>query len=94
MTHTTQHQKPNSSIKKWAEDLNRRFFQGGNADGRQAHERIHIIANHLGDEQQNHNEKAPPNLSEWPSSKRTQVTNVEENVEKRVLVYIVSGNAN
>ena len=70
------------------------FSQRGNADGRQAHQRIHIIAYHPGDEHQNHNEIAPPNLSEWPSSKRTQVTNFEENVKKRVLFHIVSGNAN
>ena len=34
------------NIKKWAEELNRHFFQGGYANSRQAHEKIHNIANH------------------------------------------------
>ena len=32
-------------------------------------------------------------LSEWLSSKRTQIINVGEDVEKRELSYIVGGNA-
>ena len=33
-------------------------------------------------------------LSEWPSSKRQQITSVVEDVEKRELSYIVGGNVN
>ena len=32
------------------------FFQKGNADGRQAHEKMFNTANHQGNEGQNHNE--------------------------------------
>ena len=35
------------------------FFQRGNADGQQAHEKMLNIANHQGNENQNHNEKSP-----------------------------------
>jgi len=34
-----------SNQEKWAEELNRHFFQGGNADGRQAHEKLLKITN-------------------------------------------------
>ena len=30
----------NNLIKKWAEELNRRFFQRGNADGLEAHDEL------------------------------------------------------
>ena len=33
-------------------------------------------------------------LSEWPSWKRTQITNVGKNVETREAQYTVSGNGN
>ena len=33
-------------------------------------------------------------LSEWLSSKRTQITNVDEDVEKREPMYTVGGNVN
>ena len=33
-------------------------------------------------------------LPEWPSSKRTQITNVAEGVEKREPSYTVGGNVN
>ena len=48
--------KPNIPIKKWAEKLNRNFFQRGNADGQQAHENMPTITNHQGNAHQKHNE--------------------------------------
>ena len=33
-------------------------------------------------------------LSKWPSSKRTKIINVEEDVEKKEPLYIVGGNVN
>ena len=51
--------KPNIPIKKWAEKLNRNFFQRGNADGQQAHEKMLNITNHQGNANQNHHEISP-----------------------------------
>ena len=66
------------------------LFQRGNVDGQQAHENIlNINAN------QNHNEVSNTSyLSEWLSSKRIQITNVSEAVEKMEPSYIISGNKN
>ena len=76
------------------------FFQRGNADGQQAHEKMLNITNHQGYENQNHNEIPPYtrdttlHLSEWLSLKRTQITNVGKDVEKREHLYTVGGNVN
>ena len=35
------------------------FFQRGNADGKQAHEKMFNITHHQGNENQNHNEISP-----------------------------------
>ena len=51
------------------------------------------ISNHQGNANQNHNDKAS-HLSEWLTSKRTQITNLCKNVEKREPFYTVSGNIN
>ena len=48
------------------------------------------IANHQGNANQNHN--ITSHLSEWLSSKRTQITNVGEDVEKREPSYTVGEN--
>ena len=39
--------------------LEKIFFQRGNADGQQAHEKMLNIANHQGNANQNHNETSP-----------------------------------
>ena len=38
--------KPNQKKKKWAEDLNRHFFQRRHKDGQEANEKILNIANY------------------------------------------------
>ena len=52
------------------------------------------IANHQGNAHQNYNEISPitSHLSEWLSSKRSQITNVGDDVEKREPSYTVHGN--
>ena len=67
------------------------FFQRGNADGQQAHEKILNIANHQGNANQNHDEITPHTCL---SSKRTQITNVGEDAKKREHPYTVGGNVN
>ena len=57
------------------------FFQRGNADGQQTHEKIPSSTNYLGNSNPNHNETSL-HVSEWLSSKRPQITN-----EKRTLVH-------
>ena len=49
--------KPNL-IKKWAEELNT-FFQRGNVDDQQAHEKMLNTTNDHGNTNQNHNEISP-----------------------------------
>ena len=69
------------------------FFQRENADGQQAHEKTINITNH----QENANQTTmsyTSHLSEWPSSKRTQITNVVEDVEQRELSCNAGGNVN
>ena len=70
------------------------FFQRGNTDGWQAHEKIPNIANHQGNASQNHNKIYHSHLLEWPSSKRTQITNAGDGVEKREPSYAIAGNVN
>ena len=61
------------------------FFQRGNADGQQVYEKMLNTANHEGKKK---------NLSEWLSSKRTQITNIGDDVEKSKHLYTVGRNAN
>ena len=43
-------------IKKWAEDLNRFFFQRRYTNGQQVHEKVLNITKHQGNANQDHNE--------------------------------------
>ena len=61
-------------------------------DGRQAHEKMLNITNHQ--RNANQNDDITSHLSEWPSSKRPQITNVGKEVKKREPLYIVGGNVN
>ena len=69
------------------------FFQRGNTDGQQAHEKMLNIANNQGNANQNHNE-ASLHTYQNGSLKRTQTTNVGKDVEKRQPLYTVGGNVN
>ena len=51
--------KKKNPIKKWAEELNKHFFQRGNADGPQAYEKMLSITNHQSNANQNHNKRSP-----------------------------------
>ena len=52
------------------------------------------IAHHQGNANQEPQGDVTSGLSEWPSSKRTQATNVGEDVAKRERLYAVGGNVN
>ena len=54
---TSKNKQPN--FKKWAEGLDRYFFQRGNTDGQQAYEMMLNIANNQGNASQNYNEILP-----------------------------------
>ena len=74
-THTTQHQKTNNLIEKWAEVLNRQF-PNILTNGQKTHEKTLDIANHQGNATQNHNEISPhtsQNLSSKDSKEQILV---------------------
>ena len=71
---------------KWAEDLNRHFFQRRHIDDQQTHEKMLNITNHQGNTNQNHNEILPHTCQNGYHQKRTQITNVGEGVEKGNLI--------
>ena len=63
------------------------FFQGGNADGQEAYEKMVNIDNHHGNANQVHNEISSFTPVRRTSPERTQIANVGENVEdKRTLI--------
>ena len=74
------------------EELNRYFFQRGNADGQQAHQKMLDITNHQGNANQNHSEIPPHTCQnsyhhqkkkQKQKQKGTQTINVSKDVEKR-----------
>ena len=67
------------------------FFQRGNADSQQTHEKMLNIANHQANA--NQNQKLSPHTCRMPVI-RTQATNVGKAMEKRELLYAVDGNVN
>lgn len=76
--------------------MNRFFFQRGNADGQQPHEKMFNIANHQKNANQKHNELSPHNCHKGLSSIWTQITSVGKNVDKKeplntVIVWIWFG---
>ena len=52
------------------------------------------ITNHQGNANQNHNDISPHTRLEQLSSKRTQITNIGEDVEKREPLYTVGRKVN
>ena len=67
------------------------FFKRSYTDGQQAHEKMLNIICHQRNANQNHNEISPHTHL---SSKRAQITNVGEDVEKREPSYTVGANRN
>ena len=61
-THATQQQKINNPPEKWAEHLNRHFFQRRHTDGQQAYEKM-LNINNQRNANQNYNE-VPPHTSQ------------------------------
>ena len=72
---------------------NRDFFRG-NADGQRAREKVVNAANHQGNENQNCSELPPHTCQNVPSTKRTQITRVHEDLVKREASCTVWGSAN
>ena len=69
------------------------FSQRYHTDGQQAREKMLNIANHQRNASQNHS-VITSHLSEWPTSKRPQIANVGEAMEKREPSCTVGGNVN
>ena len=79
--------------KKWAEEL-KSFFQRGNADGQQAHEKMLNIANHQGNAYQNHSEISHHTCQNGYHQKEQKKLNVGKDMEKRESLHTVGGNVN
>ena len=78
--------KKNNPI-KWAEELNRHFFQRGNADGQQAQEKMLNIANHQGNASPNHNERSSHTCENGYHQKNTNNKCWQGCGEKRALIH-------
>ena len=74
--------------------LENTFFQRRNEDGQKAHEKMLNTASHQGMQIKTTTRLALHTCLERPSSKRTQITNVGEDVEKREHLYTVGRNIN
>ena len=67
-----------------------KFFQRGNADGQQAHEKMLNTANHQRNANQNHNETSPHTCQNG-YHQSLEMTNIGENVEKKEPLYTLVG---
>ena len=75
--------------KNWVGFFSKRKYRWPN--GQKAHEKMLNIANHQGNVNQNHSEVITLYLSEWLSSKRSQITNAGKDVEKGNLGTLLVG---
>ena len=78
-------------IKKMGRRTEQTFFQRGTVDGQWAHEKMLNITKYR---EMQINTTMTYDLSERLLSKRTQITNAGEDVEKRDPSYTVGGNVN
>ena len=69
------------------------LFQRRHTNGQQVCEKVLSITNHQGNANQNHNEMSTSYLTEWPSSKRKEIS-TGKYVEKREKPCTVSRNGN
>ena len=58
------------------------FFQRGNADGQEAHEKMLNITNYQGNANQNYNEITPHTSKNVYYEKRHEITNLGEDMNK------------
>ena len=86
-THKIQQWKASNLVKK-GQFLNRHFFHRRHTNGQQAYEKMFNITNYQGNANQNHDTSY---LFEWLLSRRQEITNTREYVEKREILYTLVG---